>query len=65
MGAVIAFGRPGGHDMNRFVRFLVMNLAGLGLVGWLQASLFDVDAVKTRMASSGWRFGGGGGSSHK
>jgi hypothetical protein len=51
--------------MNRFVRFLVMNLAGLGLVGWLQASLFDVDAVKTRMASSGWRFGGGGGSSHK
>ena len=45
--------------MMRFARFLVLNLAGLGVAGWMQASLFDVDGLKTRLASMGWRSTGG------
>lgn len=49
--------------MKRFVTFLVLNLAGIGLAGWMQFSLFDADAVKTRLASMGWR--GASGPAHK
>lgn len=44
--------------MGRFVRFLVINLVGIGLVAWGQANLFDWDAVRTSFSSA---TGGGGG----
>ncbi|MGE0310876.1 MAG: hypothetical protein AB7P21_04545 [Lautropia sp.] len=39
--------------MGRFVRFLIVNVVGIGLFAWGQNSLFDWDGVRTA-------FGGGG-----
>ena len=41
--------------MGRFLRFLVANLSALGLVGWLQWTLFDVDGLRTTFAQWGAR----------
>lgn len=43
--------------MGRFLRFLVVNLSALGLVGWLQWTLFDIDGLRTTFAQWGARSG--------
>ena len=43
--------------MGRFLRFLIANLSALGLVGWLQWTLFDVDGLRTTFAQWGARTG--------
>ena len=49
--------------MGRFLRFLIANLCVLGLVGWLQWTLFDFDGAR---ASPGiWSAARSGVRSHK
>ncbi len=49
--------------MSRFIKFLVLNIAGLSVAGWMQMNLLNYDSIKTRLASAGLR--GASGPSHK
>ncbi|MGE0799266.1 MAG: hypothetical protein AB7G13_26460 [Lautropia sp.] len=44
--------------MGRFIKYLILNVAGLGVVGWMQLSLFDWDGLRTSLGSFGSRSGG-------
>ena len=49
--------------MRRFITYLILNVAGVSSVGYLQANLFDWDGFRTQVSSLGWRSTGY--SSHK
>lgn len=41
--------------MRRFIMFLILNVAGVGGVGYLQANLFDWDGFRTQVSSFVYR----------
>ena len=51
--------------MGRFIRFMVVNLVGVGLIAWGQTSLFDWDGVRTSFGSTGSGIRTAGSRTHK